>query len=54
MKEILDVIVWGGFIFLIFVFVRGMNDTQVQKHINMLEENEKRKEELKEENNKND
>ena len=43
MKEILDVIVWGGFIFLIFVFVRGMNDTQVQKHINMLEKMKKEK-----------
>ena len=37
MKEILDVIVWGGFIFLLFIFLRGMNETQVQKHVDMLE-----------------
>lgn len=45
MKEILDIIVWGGFIFILFIFIRGMNDTQVQKHVKRLEENEKRKKE---------
>ena len=32
MKEILDVVVWGGFIFLLFIFLRGMNETQTAKH----------------------
>jgi len=49
MKEILDVIVWGGFIFLLFLFVRGMNDTQTQKHADMLEKTAKRRKELEEE-----
>ncbi|MCK5110189.1 MAG: hypothetical protein KAQ94_01625 [Arcobacteraceae bacterium] len=43
MKEILDIIVWGGFIYILFIFVRGMNETQVQKHQDMLEKNEQRK-----------
>ncbi len=43
MKEILDIIIWGGFIFLLFIFLRGMNETQVQKHVDMLEKNEQRK-----------
>ena len=37
MKEILDIVIWGGFIFILFIFVRGMNDTQVQKHKNKLD-----------------
>ena len=45
MKEILDIIVWGGFIFVLFIFIRGMNDTQVQKHVERLEKNEKLKKE---------
>ncbi len=43
MKEILDIIIWGGFIFLLFIFLRGMNETQVQKHMDKLEKNEQRK-----------
>jgi len=42
LKEVLDVIVWGGFIFLLFVFLRGMNDTQVKKHQDKLDEIEKK------------
>ncbi|MGB5867977.1 MAG: hypothetical protein WBG69_08925 [Arcobacteraceae bacterium] len=42
MKEVLDVIVWGGFIYLLFVFLRGMNETQVKKHQDKLEEIEKK------------
>lgn len=42
MKEILDVIVWGGFIYILFVFIRGMNETQVEKHKNKLEKSEKK------------
>ena len=43
MKEILDILVWGGFIFILFIFVRGMNDTQVEKHKKKLEEAENKK-----------
>lgn len=47
MKEVLNVIVWGGFIYLLFVFLRGMNETQVQKHKEKLEEIEKKNAEKK-------
>ncbi|MEA3498487.1 MAG: hypothetical protein U9R16_05445 [Campylobacterota bacterium] len=53
MKEILDIIVWGGFIFILFIFLRGMNDTQVQKHkekLEKVEENKKNKDKKVEEN----
>ena len=43
MKEILDVIVWSGFIFILFIFLRGMNETQVEKHQARLKEAEERK-----------
>jgi len=42
MENIIDVIVWGGFIYILFIFIRGMNETQVNKHLTKLEENEKR------------
>lgn len=42
MKEVLDVIIWGGFIYLLFIFIRGMNDTQVQKHKDKLDKIEKK------------
>ena len=42
MKEILDIVVWIGFGFILFIFLRGMNETQVQKHKDKLEEAEKR------------
>jgi arginine exporter protein ArgO len=48
MKEILDIIVWGGFIFILFIYLRGMNETQVQKHKDKLDESQ---DEQKEENN---
>ena len=44
MKEILDVVVWAGFIFLLFIFLRGFNQSQVQKHQDKLQEIEKKKE----------
>ena len=47
MKEILDIIVWIGFAFMLFIFLRGMNETQVQKHKDKLEQHE-RKDKLKE------
>lgn len=40
MKEILDTIVLIGFVYILFIFIRGMNDTQVQKHKKRLEKNE--------------
>jgi len=43
MKEILDILVWAGFIFVLFIFIRGMNETQVQKHKDKLEQAEKKK-----------
>ena len=42
MMEIINVIVWAGFIYLLFVFLRGMNETQVKKHQDKLEEIEKK------------
>lgn len=42
MKEILDILVWIGFAFLLFVFLRGMNETQVEKHKKRLEESEQK------------
>lgn len=44
MKEILDIVVWVGFAFLLFVFLRGFNEQQVKKHKDKLEEIEKKKE----------
>lgn len=45
MKEILDVVMWVGFAFLLFVFLRGFNEQQVKKHKDKLEEVEKRRNE---------
>jgi threonine/homoserine/homoserine lactone efflux protein len=42
MKEILNVIVWAGFIYILFIFLRGMNETQVNKHQEKLEEAEQK------------
>ena len=43
MKEVLDVIVWVGFAFILFIFLRGMNETQTQKNLDKSEKIEKRK-----------
>lgn len=53
MKEILDVIVIAGFIYILFIFLRGMNENQVEKHKDRLEELEKKQNNTikKEENN---
>ncbi len=42
MKEILDIVVIGGFVFILFIFLRGMNETQTQKNIDRIEAAEKR------------
>ncbi len=47
MKEILDTIVWIGFAFILFIFLRGMNETQVQKHKDKLEKQQEQKEDTK-------
>jgi len=41
-KEILDILVWIGFAFILFIFLRGMNETQVEKHKNKLEKLEEK------------
>ncbi|MBD3840482.1 MAG: hypothetical protein IE909_01125 [Campylobacterales bacterium] len=42
MKEILDTLVVIGFVYILFIFLRGMNETQVQKHKEKLDKsNEK-------------
>lgn len=48
MKEIINILVWAGFIYILFVFLRGMNETQVQKHKEKLEQSKKNKNEIKE------
>ena len=42
LENIVSIIVWGGFIYLLFVFLRGMNETQVKKHQDKLEEIERK------------
>jgi len=41
LADVINVIVWGGMAFLLFVFLRGMNETQVKKHQDKLDEIEK-------------
>ncbi|MEA3384203.1 MAG: hypothetical protein U9Q20_05955 [Campylobacterota bacterium] len=43
MKEILDAAIWIGFAFILFIFLRGMNETQVEKHKEKLEQAEQNK-----------
>jgi len=31
-KEILDIVVWGGIIYILFIILRGMNEQQIKKH----------------------
>jgi len=45
MMEVLNVIAWIGFAYILFIYIRGMNETQVQKHVDMLDKNKKKKEE---------
>ena len=51
MKEIFDIIIWVGFAYILFIFLRGMNENQVEKHKKTLEEAEykKQKNQIKEE-----
>lgn len=52
MADVINVIVWGGMIYFLFVFLRGMNETQVKKHQDKLDEIEKKNAEKNLENNK--
>jgi threonine/homoserine/homoserine lactone efflux protein len=47
MKEILDILVWVGFAYILFIFLRGMNETQVEKHRKKLEEAEQKNQDKK-------
>ena len=51
MKEVLDVVVWTGFIYILFIYIRGMNESQVKKHQEQLEKNEQKLKEKEEEKN---
>lgn len=42
MTDVINVIVWGGMIYFLFIFLRGMNETQVKKHQDKLDEIEKK------------
>ncbi len=44
MKEILDTVMWIGFGFMLFIFLRGMNETQVEKHKTKLDKIEQQNE----------
>jgi len=48
MKDILDVVVLVGFVYILFIFLRGMNETQTQKNLDRIEEIEKKDKEKKE------
>ena len=52
MAEIMNVLVWAGFIYILFIFLRGMNETQVKKHQEKLDEIEKKNLEKQTKNNK--
>jgi len=43
MKEILDIAVWIGLGYILFIFLRGMNETQINKHNKALKERETKK-----------
>lgn len=42
MKEVFDIIIWVGLAYILFIFLRGMNETQVEKHKKRLEESEQK------------
>jgi len=44
LKEILDTVMWIGMAFVLFIFLRGMNETQTQKNLDRLDEIERKKE----------
>ena len=46
MKEIVDFLVWVAMAYILFIFLRGMNETQVQKHLENLDKQNKNKEKI--------
>ena len=44
MKDTLDIFMFLGMAFVLFIFLRGMNETQVQKHLENLDKQNKNKE----------
>jgi len=44
LKEVLDILVWVGFAFILFIFLRGMNETQTQKNLDKLEDSKNKTE----------
>ena len=52
MTDVINVIVWGGMVYFLFIFLRGMNETQVKKHQDKLDEIEKKNLEKQTKNNK--
>jgi len=52
LADVINVIVWGGMIYFIFIFLRGMNETQVKKHQDKLNEIDKKNLEKTKQNNK--
>jgi len=52
LTDVINVIVWGGMAYFLFIFLRGMNDTQVKKHQDKLDEIEKKNLEKTKQNNK--
>ena len=43
MKDIIDIVVLALFVFMVFMFIRGFNKQQIDKHNKKIEELEKRK-----------
>ncbi len=46
MKDIIDIVVIILFVYLLFIFLRGFNEEQVEKHKDLLEKAQKRRKEL--------
>jgi len=42
MKEILDIVVWSGAAYILFILLRGMNEQQIKKHDNLLKRREEK------------
>jgi len=42
LKEALDIFMWLGLAYMLFIFLRGMNETQVAKHEQKLKDIEEK------------
>jgi len=54
MKEILDIFMFLGMAFVLFIFLRGMNETQTQKNLDRITKIEKNKQDKNDKEEKND